>query len=549
MLANVFTRASSERLPVMVAGSAVIGVMLWAAMAVYRDIDLAIYESLPPAMRSLMGIAEGADAASMAFGAVYTLMGAFTLAGVAISFGAGAIAGEERDGTLGLLLGNPVSRAGVYASKAGALVLVSLVGTVVLWASGYLVPWTLSVAMGTMEVEAFMVHLFANTLFYGFLAMAIGGWSGRRGAASGISAVVMVAGYLAAGIIPLVEELEGWERLAPWHWFDGAQPLLDGADAADLGMLLGGSTVFAVVGWLGVRRRDLRAGGNGPSLLERLRGNARLGAMLDRLAGSARVGSIFSKTLSDHRVLGIATGAVMFGMGLMMGPTYAFIPDATWEAFSQFPDILLAMIGGGDYSTPAGFIQAEVFSITAPIAVGVVAVVMGSRALAGEERDRTLGLLLSSPVPRRRVAIEKLGAIVVHVVIVGVGTFAGTWTGIVVSDVDLTLDGVLAASLLLVCFGIFLGALSLGLSAATGRRAAAVYGTIATALASYFAWAFLPVNERLAEWARLSPYHYFLGSAPLANGMAWGDAALLLLLSSVLVIGSLPLLERRDLHR
>ena len=48
MLANVFAKASADRTTGMAVGAAVIGLMLWAGMAVYRDIDLAIYDSLPP---------------------------------------------------------------------------------------------------------------------------------------------------------------------------------------------------------------------------------------------------------------------------------------------------------------------------------------------------------------------------------------------------------------------------------------------------------------------------------------------------------------------
>jgi ABC-2 type transport system permease protein len=549
MLANVFTKSSSDRATGMVVGAAVIGLMLWAGMAVYRDIDLAIYDSLPPAMRNLMGIPEGADAASMAFGAIYTLMGALTLGGIAISIGASSIAGEERDGTMGLLLGNPVSRTGVYGSKAGALVLLAALGTGVMWGAAYVVPWSLSVDMGAMEIEALMVHLFANTLLYGFLALAIGGWTGRRGVASGAAAGVMVAGYLAAGIIPLIEQADGWERLAPWYWFDGSQPVLNGVEWGHVSVLLGGVVVLCAVGFLGVRRRDLRAGGNGGSMLDRLRENPRLGAIVERIAGSARVGSVFAKTISDHQVVAIVSGVVMFYLGLMMGPVYAFIPDDTWGAFEQLPDVLVAMIGGADFATAEGFFQAEIFSITAPIAIGVVTIVMGARALAGEERQRTMGLLLASPITRRRVVLEKFGAIVVHASVVGVGTFVGTWAGIAIAGVELSLGGVAAASVLLVCFGIFLGALSLALSAASGIAAVATYGTVGIGLVSYFAWAFLPVNERLADWAQLSPFHYFLGSEPLVNGLAWGDAAILLGLSLIVVGISLPFFDRRDLHR
>ncbi|NND84095.1 MAG: ABC transporter permease subunit [Acidimicrobiia bacterium] len=549
MLANVLTKSTSDRTIAILVGTGTIALMLLAGMAVYRDIDVSIYDALPPAMRELMGIPEGADAASLAFGAIYSLMGAFTLAGLAISIGASSIAGEERDGTMGLLLGNPLSRRGVLSSKAGALVLLAAVGTAVLWLAAYVVPAILSVEMGAMAVEALMLHMFANTLFYGAMAMAISAWTGNRAAASGATIAVMVTGYLASGILPLIEEADGWELLAPWYYFEGSTPVVNGVDWGHLSVLGGGVLVFLAVAFVGVQRRDLRSRSTRRTVFDRLRDNPRTAAVMERIAGGARVQSVLTKTLSDHQAIMVVTSMVMFYMGLIMGPIYAFIPEATWEAFASFPDVLMAMIGGTDFSTPAGFFQAEIFAITAPIAIGVLTIVMGAKGLAGEEKDRTMGLLLATPITRRRVLVEKFGAMVIHTIIFGVATFFGTWIGVLISGVDLGVGGILAATALLVLFGLLLGAVALLLSAATGRTGIATYGAIGVGVLSYFAWSFLPINERLADWAQLSPFHYFLGSDPLTEGMAWGDAGVLIGLTLLLVALAVPLFDRRDLHR
>ncbi|MDX1468338.1 MAG: hypothetical protein R3258_03265, partial [Acidimicrobiia bacterium] len=55
-----------------------------------------------------------------------------------------------------------------------------------------------------------------------------------------------------------------------------------------------------------------------------------------------------------------------------------------------------------------------------------------------------------------------------------------------------------------------------------------------------------PLSERFASWARLSPFHYYLGSDPLVNGMHWGHAAVLAGLFAILIVVSMPLFERRD---
>ena len=42
------------------------------------------------------------------------------------------------------------------------------------------------------------------------------------------------------------------------------------------------------------------------------------------------------------------------------------------------------------------------------------------------------------------------------------------------------------------------------------------------------------INVGLADIAWLSPFHYYLGSDPFTNGMAWGNAGVLALLSVAL---------------
>ena len=57
------------------------------------------------------------------------------------------------------------------------------------------------------------------------------------------------------------------------------------------------------------------------------------------------------------------------------------------------------------------------------------------------------------------------------------------------------------------------------------------------------------LNESLTDLARLSPFHYYLGSDPLNNGVDRGDAVLVVTLSVVLIGLSLTLFQRRDIRQ
>ena len=550
MLANVFTKTTRDRWKGMAIGSVTLAALFLFGMSIYRDIDISVYTGLPEVMLALMNIPKDADVGSLAYGAIYTSYGALTLAALALVMGAGSIAGEERDGTLGLLLANPKSRTNVLVGKGAAMVVLTGLGALVLWAAGRIAPVMLDVDVSGIEVEALILHMFVSALFYGFLALAIGSWTGNRGLASGVTAGVMVLSFVAVGLLPLVASLENVAKVFPWYYFVGSDPHLNGISWGHVAVLITGIILLGVVAVIGLNRRDLKGQAVGVTLIDRLRTNPATRNVADRLAGSARVSHIWAKTASEHQGLLLVTAALMFFMmGVLMGPMYTAIDSALLKMSDQFPETLLALFGGGDLSTPEGFYQIETFGLIAPLAVMVVAVAIGARALAGEEAHRTMGLLLANPVSRSTVLLQKAFAMVLYGFAVGFATFAGVTVGSLLGGLGMNIGNIAAASLLATLVGLVFGALALALSAATGRVSVAIYGTVGVALVLFVANAFLPLNESLAGYARWSPFHYYLSSDPLANGMQWRHGAVLAGLAAVLVAVAVVFFRRRDLRQ
>lgn len=549
MTTAVLTRAVRARTVGIVVAAISIGALLVLGMAAYAEVDLDVYRNLPEAMRSVMGIPADADAASLAYNVMLGTMAALTLAGLAVSIGASAIAGEERDGTLGLLLANPASRVGVLTAKAGALVVLIGAGGLALWGAGLLAPAILGVEVGSAHVGALVLHVTATALFHGFLALAIGSWTGRRALASAVGAAVVTLGFLLVGLLPLLESTEPLVNLVPWYYLDGSQPLLDGVDLGDLAVLLGGTAVFLAVSVVGVRRRDLRARQLDRGLVDRLRAHPRTQQVVDRLAGAARVSRIATWTASQHQGLLLVVTLLMVAMSVMMGPMYAAIEGDLAQLAASLPEELMAFAGGGDMSTPEGFFQVEILGLVAPIAVILVGTAIAARALAGEEQRGTMGLLLANPVSRSRVVAEKALTMVVFVGLVGVATFVGIAGGSLLGGLGIDLGDIAATSTLLVLLGLVFSALALAIGAATGRSALAVYGTAGAAVVLHVVNSFLSINPSMAPWARISPFHWYGASEPLRNGMPWGHAAVLLATAAVLVAAAFPLFVRRDLHQ
>jgi ABC-2 type transport system permease protein len=548
MYASVFTKTVRDRWRGVTIGTVSLAALLYLGMMAYQDIDLSIYTDLGPAFQSLIGIGEDADAASLAYNAIYSTYGAIILAGIAIAMGSAFIAGEERKGTIGVLLGNPRSRTQVTVAKAGAMLLLIAAAGLALWAAGIATPAALDVSVQGMDVAAFTLHLIVSTLFYGFLALAVGAWTGRTGLAAGISAGVLMLSFLAVGILQAIEGAQDWARIFPWYYFSGSDPLLNGISWGHLAVLAGASSALFAIALVGVNRRDLRGRSTGVTLLDRLRANPWTAKVGERLAGTARVSRIWVKTASEHQGLLFVVSALMFWvMGVMLGPVYRAIEGSMTDFGDALPAEMLAFFGGGDLTTPEGYYQIESFGMMTPIALLVVTITIAAKALAGEEENRTMGVLLANPVRRAQVVAEKTFTMVAFGAIVGAVTFAGIAAGVLIAGIDMSLVNVAATCVLATLIGLLFGALSMLVGAATGRASLAVFVPVGAALAFHTMNALASLND--AWWGALSPFHYYLGSDPLRTGMDWGNAAVLTVLTIVLIALAFPSFDRRDLRQ
>jgi ABC-2 type transport system permease protein len=200
-------------------------------------------------------------------------------------------------------------------------------------------------------------------------------------------------------------------------------------------------------------------------------------------------------------------------------------------------------------STPEGFYEVETFGMMVPIAVMVVTIVVGSRGLAGEEANRTMGLLLTNPIKRRTVVLEKTYAMVALAFAVGFAIWAGVWLGSILGGLGISPVNIAAASLLGTLVGLVFGGIALVLSAATGRMRIATFGAIGIALVAYLVNSIAILNDTIDSLAVLTPFNYYLTNQPLSNGMEWGNAAVLLVTFLVLVVAAVMLFDRRDLRQ
>jgi ABC-2 type transport system permease protein len=205
------------------------------------------------------------------------------------------------------------------------------------------------------------------------------------------------------------------------------------------------------------------------------------------------------------------------------------------------------VIGDADYTTAAGFLSGELFSFMVPLLMLVAAVGLGARAVAGEEEAGTMDLLLSLPITRRRVLVEKAMAAAADTVLLGAALFLALLVASAVAGMDLDTADVAATALASVLIAWPFGALALAVGCATGRRSTAIAATVAVAVVAYLLHALAPLVAGLDGWDVLSPFSWYADDEVLTRGITVAHAITPIAVAVALCAAAAVILDRRDL--
>ena len=232
---------------------------------------------------------------------------------------------------------------------------------------------------------------------------------------------------------------------------------------------------------------------------------------------------------------------------ILMFPSIRDIPELN-EILGEEDSIFRAFAGNvEDFSSPEGYLTAETYSFMLPMLFIVFSLWLGTSWLAGEERRGTLEVLLSHPVRRSSVLLQKFAAIVAANAVLGIVVLVASVGGIVVVDMDISLFKVIQTCVSLVIFGSAFAALAVFLGGWTGKSSITMGVGSAVGILGYVANSFAPIVDGLS-WAQyLSPIYYYIGGDPLSNGLNLVHVGVLVVVSGTLVGLASYLFERRDL--
>lgn len=221
------------------------------------------------------------------------------------------------------------------------------------------------------------------------------------------------------------------------------------------------------------------------------------------------------------------------------------------DLMAKMPPLLMKSFGLNDaaqLTTPGGFIGFGFFSYML-LVMATYAVIAGLAVTTGEEDRGIMDMLLSLPLPRWRVIVERVLAYTVVILIMLALGFAGLWVGQVTTP-GLSLDlgrlfegtvNLLPSTLLVLAFTVLVGTLA-------RSRGTAVAIAATFVVASYFVdFIGAAASDTVAASLRVvSFYSWYNGGQIMFTGLELWRVLPLLVLAVVMVLISLWGFERRD---
>lgn len=241
--------------------------------------------------------------------------------------------------------------------------------------------------------------------------------------------------------------------------------------------------------------------------------------------------------------------AALIGMYVAVYPSVKGTGGTFTDLIERMPKAYKALFtagGGMDFTTPAGYLNTELFSFMGPVVVLLFAIGAGANGIAGEEDRHTLDLLLVQARSRRRILLEKLAAMAAGVV----GLVGALWVALLVegriASMDVPIANSAAALAHLGLLGIELGAVALLVGAATGRLGLSRAVAAIVAVTAYLLNALAPLVTWLEGPRRFSPFYQYIGHDPLRHGFSIAALAITLLTIVGLTTVAVMAFDRRD---
>jgi ABC-2 type transport system permease protein len=448
----------------------------------------------------------------------------------ALASASSAVRGDEERGIVPILLANGLSRPRMIATRVAAFATGSMLaalaagaGVLVGVASGGETFDTVAALEAAGALAALGVCCYSLTLLFAQFTSA------RNSTA--FAGVLLLALFLINSLSRTLDVLVRWRWLSPFHYYEQSSPLAPGGtvDASATLLLLGIAGVAAVLAAFAFRYRDV-----GSPLITLPTPTRRASYDMSR-SPVWRIPVV--RDLYERRV-----SLLVWTAGLSaLGAIFVVLTKSIVQPLLAIPELapyFAIFVNGNIYASFLGFIW---FGFAQLLMAGF-AITQVARWTA-EDSDGRLELVVSNPISRARVVVERLIALTLGALIIA--AVSGVAVGIEAhyESINLNSRRLAEASLLLVPFTLVFGAVGALLASRIPRATVGILG--AFAFASYLTVQLGPIFK-LPLWVQdLSAFKLY--GQPLTAGVDQTGLVVTVVIGIAGLMASAIVMEQRDI--
>jgi ABC-2 type transport system permease protein len=449
----------------------------------------------------------------------------------ALVAGTGVVRGDEERGLLELWLGGGISRARLTTARAAAFVLAAAAAIVIACSLTGLGANAAGSPLPVAGLVADGAALLALTVTCFAIALLIAQLADSRRTAAGVGAIVLLGLFLLNSLGRTLEGPAHFRGISPFFYADQTNGLSPGGQvdwAGTIGLSLA-AVVLIALAWLAFSRRDVGSG------LVRRRPIDRL--PLHQASRNPLLRVPVLATLYEQR-LGLLAWMVSIAF---LAVFLTSLARSLADIIRSNPVLRVYLSGQSDLNRAV----IGVFWFGAiPLLLAIFAITQVSRWTSDDTEGR-LEMVLSEPVARWRVALEREGALLVaSALIAAAGSLVSSWVA-QLQGIGLGIGPVVLATALLLPFGLTFGSLGAAFSGWIPRATVIVLSGYA--VAAYFLTQLGPLFKWPAWVEDLSVFYLY--GTPLTSGVYLTGLWILLAVTGVALAIGLLSFQRRDLGR
>lgn len=260
--------------------------------------------------------------------------------------------------------------------------------------------------------------------------------------------------------------------------------------------------------------------------------------------------SVYLKTLYDKRFFLLGWTLGFAAIAALMTSFYPAMHQegSISSLLESMPAAFKGLVGSlADLTRFDTYIASQLFDIRMPIIAGIMAIILGIGISVADEERGELRTILSLPVSRTKLFVERWLAMVTIMVVIGVGMVVGIYAVLPFIDIASIEPDILARlSAMTLLVMITFGTIPFAVGLATGKRSAATGISILVVIGSFLLTTFGQAVDWLHDYEPLSLLHYFPAADIVKNGIDLKDVAVFAVVTVVLLVLSLFFFRSRD---